>query len=129
MDRIQQLLSAFQNVSVSGVVLATDDLSSTARTLIPLKVGYTIYILRITMDVTTDNAATQTFQDNASTPIKVASTKASPGLGPIPSLDFGPDGFALTESKQLDLKNSAAGLAYSYNVTAYQKRTATAIIN
>lgn len=127
MDRIQQLLSAFQNVSVSGIVLATDDLSSSARVLIPAKTGYTIYVLRIALWVTTDNAATQTFQDNASTPVKLATTKASPGLGPI-NLDFGPDGFACTESKELDLKNSAAGLAYSYTVEAYQKRTATAIV-
>lgn len=124
MDRYQQKLSAYKDVSTSGVVLASDDFSSTPKSLIAAITGETIYVQRITLGVTTDNAATQLFEDTSGTPIKVAGTKASPGIGPI-VFDFGADGFKCTESKGLELKSSAAGLAFSYTVQAYQKRTAT----
>ena len=124
MDRVHFNLTQFMNVSVSGVVLAADDLSSVVRSLITAKSGWTVYIQSILMAVTTDNAATQLFQDTAGTPIVAAGSKASPGIGPI-SFPFGAEGFALTESKGLSLKNSGAGLAYSYTVQAYMKKTAS----
>lgn len=124
MDRIHYNLSQYENVTVSGVVLNTDDLSSSLRHLITGKTGWTIYIQSIFLAVTTDHAATQLFQDTASSPIIAAGTKASPGIGPIP-FPFGAEGFALTEAKGLDLKNSGAGLAYSYTVQAYRKKTAS----
>lgn len=122
MDRYQQKLSAYKNVSAGSVLLAGDDLSSTPRVLIALVAGFTIFIQRIVVSVTTDNAATLSFQDSAGTPVVAAKTKASPGLGVI-VYDFGPEGFALTEGKELDLKNSAAGLAAVIEVQAYQKAT------
>lgn len=116
--------TVFRDISGSTVLLATDDLSATARTLVALKAKFTIYIQRIEVNVTTDNAATLTFQDSAGTPVKVAGTKASPGIGPI-LFDFGPEGFALTEGKEFDLKNSAAGLAAAITWTGYMKPTST----
>jgi len=117
-------LDRYTNVSRSGSVLAADDLSVTPRSLVTAVTGWTIYVQRISIYVNTDNAATQTFRDTAGTPIVVEKTKASPGIGPL-LMDFGPEGFALTESKGLELVNSAAGLAYTYTVVAYMRATAT----
>jgi hypothetical protein len=114
---------AYEDVSVSGVVVAADDHSSTARELVAARAKETIYIQRIAMGVTTDHAATQTFQDTEGTPRLAATSKASPGLGAL-QWDFGDEGFALTEGAGLELVNSAAGLAYSFTVEAYRRRTA-----
>lgn len=126
MDRIQRNLSQFENVSQSYAFAATDDYSSTVRALIAAKVGFTVYIQKIILDVLTDNAATQTFQDTAGTPVVLAVSKASPGLsnitGPI-IWDFGPEGHACTADKGLSQKNSAAGLAAHVTILAYRKRT------
>jgi len=121
MDREAVNLHYHENVSLSYTFLAATDYT-TATAKIAAKTGHTIYIQRIVLAVTTDNAATQTFQDSASTPILAAKSKASPGLGPI-EWDFGPEGFALTEGKSLDHKMSAAGMAGSVTITAYRKRT------
>jgi hypothetical protein len=128
MDRYQQLLSAFEDVSLSGTVLATADLSSTPRALIAAKTGFTIHVQRIEVIVTTDAAKTNTFEDTASTPLPVAFVKSSPGVGLV-QFEFGPTGFACTESKGLELKNSGAGVALSYTVQAYRKRTAVSTGN
>jgi hypothetical protein len=115
----------YKDVSVSYTILAATDYT-TASSKITGKAGYTIYIQKITVGVTTDNAATQLFQDSAGTPIEVAKTKASPGLGPI-DFDFGDEGFALTEGKDFQHKMSAAGLAASITVMAYMKPTGTLV--
>lgn len=113
-----------KDVSTSYTYVAATDYS-TANAKIAAVAGHTIFIRRIQVNVTTDNAATQTFQDSASTPIIAAHIKASPGIGPI-TFDFGDRGFALTEGKSFDHKMSAAGQAGSVTVDAYIKRTATA---
>lgn len=115
-------LTRFQDVSASSTILAATDLSSTPRNLAAAKAGTTIYVTKAILAVTTDNAATQTLQDTAGTPIIVAKSKASPGIGPI-TWDFGEDGFALTADKGLDIANSAAGLAGAWSVEAYRRPT------
>lgn len=127
MDQEHSNLIYHADVSTSYVILAGTDYT-TATAKIAAKANFTIYIQKIAVMVTTDDAATQTFQDSAGTPILAATTKASPGLGPI-IFDFGPNGFALTEGKSLDHKSSATGLAASVTVTAYQKRTTGASVS
>jgi hypothetical protein len=117
----------YKDISGRTTLLAADDLSATARTLVALRAGYTIFIQKITVSVVVDNAATQSFQDNASTPRVIGKTKASPGLGPI-TFDFGDEGAGLTEGKQFDLKSSAAGLAAEIVWTGYMKPTGTLTI-
>lgn len=112
----------FRDISGSATLLATDDFSTNAAHLVAARVGFTIYIERITVMVTTDNAATQAFQDTAGTPVLVAKTKASPGLGPI-QFEFGEEGSPLTADKGFDLKNSAAGLAANIHWEGYMKLT------
>ena len=120
-DQTRDNLSYHQNCSVSYTFLAATDYSTAAAKIAALA-AHTIYIIKIALMVTTDNAALQSFQDSASTPIVAAAVKASPGLGPV-IFDFGEDGFALTEGKSLDHKMSAAGMAGSVTITAYYKRT------
>jgi len=112
----------FQDISGSSVLAAADDLSTTARVLAAGKAGYTIYVQEITVNVITDNAATQTFQDDATTPVVIAKTKASPGIGPI-VFDFGEEGRALTVDKDFEMKNSAAGLAADVSWRGYKRLT------
>jgi hypothetical protein len=123
MGQLRENLVQNRDVSTSGVVLAATDLSAgNLRTVIAGKAQHTIYLCKIAAMVTTDNAAVQTFQDDAATPIVAAKTKVSPGVGPL-LFDFGPNGFALTEGQGLSLTNSAAGLAFAYAITAYMKKT------
>jgi hypothetical protein len=123
MDYLQRQ-SRYQRVSGSTTLLAADDLSVTPRSLVAAKTGYTIFIQKIAVAVTTDNAATQVFQDSSGTPVKIAGTKASPGIGPI-LFDFGPDGTPLTEGKAFQLSNSGAGMAAQIHWEGYRKPTAT----
>lgn len=116
-------LDRYTDVSLGYTILAATDYT-TASAKIAAVAGTTIYVQKIQVAVTVDNAATQLFQDSAGTPIEIAKTKASPGLGPI-IFDFGPDGFPLTEGKSLDHKMSAAGLAASISITAYRRITGT----
>lgn len=120
-DQLRANLQYHQDCSTSYTFVAATDYS-TATAKIAAKAGHTIYVCKIAVMVTTDNAATQLFQDSAGTPIIACGIKASPGIGPI-IFDFGENGFALTEAKSLDHKMSAAGLAGSVTITAYYKRT------
>lgn len=124
MSDYRQRRKRYQDISGSTVLAATDDLSATARSLAALKSGYTVYVQKIVVNVITDNAATLTFQDDAGTPVVIAKTKASPGLGSI-VFDFGGEGRGLTVSKTFTLKNSAAGLAADIHWEGYMKPTGT----
>ena len=113
--------NTYRDASISYTIVAATDYS-TASEKITVLTGHTIFIQKIAVNVTTDNAATQLFQDDASTPIIAAGTKASPGIGPI-LFDFGARGFALTEGKSFEHKMSGAGLAATVTVEAYQRQT------
>lgn len=103
-----------------NMVAASD---GTTNELVPAKTSHTIFVTKIALAITTDAAQTLTFQDDASTPIVIAKTKSSPGIGPI-NFEFGEMGTPLTEAKALDLNISAAGLAGRIHVEGYFKRTA-----
>lgn len=120
----QNARTQFQAWATDTTVVATGDPSAT---LVAAKTGYTHYVTHISVAVTTDNAATLTFQDSASTPIVIAKTKASPGLGPI-LFEFGEDGTALTEAKAFALLASGAGLAARVHCEGYTKQTANLTI-
>jgi hypothetical protein len=126
-DQERNNLQYHEDVSTSYVILAGTDYT-TATAKIAAKANFTLYLLKIAVMVTTDNAAVNTFQDSTGTPIIACVVKASPGIGPT-IFDFGPNGFALTEGKSLDHKMSAAGLAASVTITAYRKRTTGAQVS
>lgn len=109
-----------QGFAVDVGLVATSD--GTTNELVPAKTNHTVFVTNISIAVTTDNAATLTFQDDASTPIIIAKTKSSPGIGPI-LFEFGEMGTPLTEEKALDLNISGAGLTGRVHVEGYYKRT------
>jgi hypothetical protein len=118
-------LTQYPDATVSySFLVATDWSGGNVSTKIAAKAGYTIWIQRIMLSVTVDNAATQQFQDNAGTPIPVAKSKASPGLGPI-TWDFGEIGFPLTAGQAFQHLMSAAGMAGAVTVQAYYRPTVT----
>lgn len=116
-------LTQFQDATTSYAFLNSTDYSAgTGQNKIAAKTGYTLWIQRIMLSVTTDNAATQQFQDTAGTPVPIAKSKASPGLGPI-EWDFGEVGFPLTADTGLNHLMSATGMAAAVTIQAYYKRT------
>jgi hypothetical protein len=117
----QNVRTANQACVADVTILAGADPSAT---IIAAKTNYTIYITHISLLTTTDNAATQTLKDTASTPVVVAASKASPGIGVTLWVDFGEDGTPLTADKGLALAASGAGLAGRLHVEGYYKQTA-----
>ena len=116
--------TTYQDCSYDGDLLTTD---STTINAIAAKANHTVYVRAIVVNVTTDAAQTLTFRDTASTPIVIAKTRSSPGLGPVDeSVDFGPEGKKLTEGKGLDIVISGAGLAAAIKVIAHYKLTGVA---
>lgn len=86
--------------------------------------NHRIYVQKITVSVITDAAQSLIFQDDANTPVLIAKTKATPGLGPI-VFDFGVNGTPLTKGKNLDIATSGAGVAARVHVEGYQKLEGT----
>lgn len=118
-------LTQFKDVSTSYFFLAATDYSGgNVATKIAGKTGYTIWVVSISLTVTTDNAAIQTFQDSSGTPQLVAKTAASPGV--VQKVwDFGAKGIALAADKGFQHLMSAAGMAGNVAVTAYMAPTET----
>ena len=113
----------FRDKTTTFVVAAAD--SATKEDVIaPRNTSHTVYVQRIVLSVITDAAQSLTFQDDAGTPVLIAKSAASPGLGVEVVADFGPVGYALTEGKNLDIVISGAGLACKGVIEAYEKLTA-----
>ena len=114
----------FQDASVTKTVLAATAPTTTLVSLIAVRnASYTIFVQRITWNVSTSHSDTIVFQDDASTPLVLTETIASPALGHVIVFDAGPKGFPLTEGKDLD-GVGGAGPAGVVSVEAYQKLTA-----
>jgi len=105
-----------RNVSKWGTFAAAD--TAVADACPVPSANHTIYVQKIVFDVTTDAAQSMTFQDDAGTPVVIATIPASPGKGPQ-TFDFGDAGIPLTKGTNLDIATSGAGLAGRYFVTAY----------
>ena len=115
--------SIYTNKSTTFSVAAADTATLTDKPAVK-NANYTIYVQRITLSVFTDAAQSLTFQDDASTPVVIAKSAASPGLGLEIVADFGPEGFPLTAGKNLDIVISGAGLGVKGSIEAYEKVTA-----
>lgn len=114
--------AVFSSASVTASVAAAD--TATIDNVITAKnANWTIHVQRITLSVTTDAAQSLTFQDDAGSPVVIAKSAASPGLGVEMVADFGPEGFPLTKGKNLDIVISGAGLACQISIEAYQRLT------
>lgn len=116
--------TAYPGFAVDVTILAGADPSAT---LAAARAKHTIYVTYIGLYVTTDHAATQTLRDSADTPVIIAASKASPGIGLVIDWTPGNDGIALTEGKALALAASGAGLAGRLHVEGYWKPSSTMI--
>lgn len=112
----------FQGFAYDLDIVAGTDPTAAGASLVPLKVGYTAFITHFSMATTTDNAATLTLQDTASTAVVLAKTKASPGLGQQ-VWTWGEDGTPATVSKAVSVVASGAGLAGRCHVEGYLRQT------
>lgn len=113
--------TTFQDCSYDANILAAD---TATRNAILAKTNWTVFVQAIVVNVYTDAAQTLTFQDTAGTPVVIHKTRSSPGLGPVDeSVDFGPEGKALTEGKGFDIVISGAGLGCAVKVIAYRRLT------
>jgi len=108
--------TVFQDVSVDKNFVAGS--SASEDPLIAGKAGYTIFVQKITVAITTSAAQSLTFQDNATTPIVIAVIPNSASVGSH-EFEFGKKGVGLTVGKDLDLVASAAGPAGQIHVQAY----------
>ena len=116
--------TVYEDCSYDAYILAA---TTTISGAIAAKTGYTIFIQSIVVNVTTTFNSATVFQDDAGTPVVIHRIAASPPLGPIGvsnSVDFGPEGKRLTESKGLDITIGGAGLVASVKISAYRRLTA-----
>ena len=112
----------YHNASATSTVAAAD--TATTTSIIAKSSRHSIFVQRILLSVYTDAAQSLTFQDTAGTPVIVAKSPASPGLGIEIVADFGPQGVQCTEGKDLQQVISGAGLACVVSIEAYQRVTA-----
>jgi hypothetical protein len=113
-------MQTFRRATYDGNVAAAD--TTTVEAITVKDAYHQIFVTKITVAVITDAAQSLTFQDDAGTPVPIAKTKASPGLGPI-VFEFGDLGTPLTVGKNLDMVISGAGLAARVHVEGYQRKT------
>lgn len=117
----QHYLSRYEDVSRSGFVVAGDDYSAAALTIIAALADHDVYVQKLEIIITTQDNSSVTLKDTASTP-KIAWTHAAnPAAGTQYSADWGLRGLKLTSEKGLVLASSAAGLAFSWSVQAYRR--------
>lgn len=120
MDAYEHRRNFFGSASVDVDVAAGD--GSKDNIIVVKGALYTIFVQRIAISVVVDAAQSLIFQDDG-VPLIIAKTKASPGLGPLGPIDFGPEGTPLAQGKNLDIATSAAGIGARVHVEAYQKLT------
>lgn len=125
MDDYQRHRSLHSNKSTVRTVLAADDSTDHADVITPKSANHQIYIQKIHVLISTHADQSVTFQDDASTPVVLASFLDEATVVPtVPSswtFDFGPAGKPLTIAENLDIIFSAAGIAGTITIEAYEK--------
>jgi len=105
-------------------IIIAGDAGATRVLITPRSVKEALWIQKIVVYPTTYAAVLLTFQDSASTPVKIGQLSipsAAPTVGSDHVLDFGPTGVQLTVAKTLDVVTSATGLACLIHIEAYEK--------
>jgi hypothetical protein len=108
-----------QRLDASGSVVAATTASALA--LIPDKLKETVYITRIVVSVTTAGAGILTFRDRG-LPVPIFVVPSSASVGQY-SVEFGDDGYPLTEGKGMDLVGSTNGVVAVWKVEAIRRGT------
>jgi len=117
-DEYENLRSFYGDKSVALTLLATD--AGLGDVIVPRTALHTIFVQRIVVTPFTVAAQTLGFQDDNSTPKKLALVPASQAA-PWDA-DYGPKGMPLTQGKNLDII-ATAGVGASIKIDAYQKLT------
>lgn len=112
----------FQDVSMNKVFAATDG----NLTLITGVTGYTLYIQRINVFITTSAAQAITFESSSGTPI-IMVVPSSPTVNTNYTTDFGPEGIALADGDGLK-QAMTAGNAGNVTVEAFLKPDAVTTV-
>lgn len=98
----------------------------------PRSANFTLYIQKITVAINTHaTGVTVAFADQSSTTIKFGSFIDATAANLVPGtyvFDFGPRGQACGLGKAFDITQSAAGIAGSVHIEAYEKLGATVSI-
>jgi hypothetical protein len=114
-----QTLRSYQDVSAQAQTVAAD---SGVKALIAGRTGWTVYVQKIRINVTTTAAQTATVRAATTETVVLATVPSDPGIG-VREFDFGEDGWALPSGEGLEQSLSAAGLAFAITVQAYMKLT------
>lgn len=121
----------YTNKSVRRQIVAADDSTSLGNLIAPKTANHQLFIQRIHFYETTEsNGKNLTFTDDNTTPLvlgKYFSITLAAGISKSLELDFGPEGIALGAGKNLDVTVSAAGIAGSLMVEAYERIVTGAI--
>ena len=113
----EQRRRVFRDMTKTVILTAAD---GDQDAFLAKRANHRIWIQRIIGYITTDAAQSIAFQDDAGTPLVVATITTSPGDETRWDLYFGPVGIPLGENQDLDINVSAAGLAGNIAVYAYQ---------
>mgnify|MGYP001562051219 CR=1 FL=1 len=107
-----------QQQDISGELVVTATTGDT--TLVTVKnSSYTLYIQSIVAYITTDAAASWSFESATGAEIAVVTT--SPGDNTRWAFDFGPEGKSVTSGQNFVLNVSATGVAGHIEWSGYQK--------
>lgn len=115
----------YADKSFDRAILAADDTTALNNILTPKNASYRLFIQKLVFYETTEsNGKNLIFQDDSSTAIllgKYFSVTAAAGIPKSLVLDFGPMGIAFGVGKNLDVIVSAAGIAGTLHVEAYER--------
>lgn len=117
-----QYRSLYQ-AAVSDTLVGASD--SADVTLLTSRTKHTIFVQQIVVDITTSDLVVWSFKDSATPAVSVGKLGSGPGLGQFVVVDYGPQGRAITEGKDLVFSPSGAGMAGNIHVDAYLKLTGT----
>lgn len=106
----------YSDKSVDVTLAATD--TGKADVIAVKSANHQIFVQKISVNIYTAAAQAVTFQDDASTPVKIGAVPASQATPIV--FDYGPKGVALTAGKNLDISNTA-GPAALIHIEAYER--------
>lgn len=117
----------FTDKATTAKVLTSTDYTTATSILGVKSANHQLFIQKLTISITTYAAKTWTFQDSAGTPVPgafvsiAATAEAHVSESGTIVFDFGPEGFALTAGKTLNMLMSATGAAGQVHIEAYEK--------
>ncbi len=121
----------YTNKSIDRQIVAADDTTALNNLIAVKSANHQLFIQKIAFYETTEsNGKSLTFQDDASTQVvlgKYLSVTAGAGIPKALLVDFGPQGYALSAGKNLDVVVSAAGIAGALHIEAYERIVSGAI--